>query len=193
MSTWRSLLAAQPNLPHETTLQRRTLHDGFLRLRADEVRLPSGRAGQREVVEHRGSAFMIPLTEDDHILMVRQYRYAVGEYLLELPAGVVDPGESPVEAARRELIEEVGHEPASVRQLAEVFITPGYCTEVGTLWLCEGCRPVAGAVDADEPLSVLRNPRGEIAQMLTAPERPIRNGMTLSGLLWLVNGAALGG
>ena len=93
----------------EETLSSETVFEGrVIGLRVDAVRLPNGRSGVREVVEHDESVVIVPVTGDGEVLLVRQYRYPVGEAILEAPAGGVDAGETPHECARRELREETG-------------------------------------------------------------------------------------
>jgi ADP-ribose pyrophosphatase len=179
-------LASAPDLPHETALGSRRAFDGhLLHVRVDEVRLPSGRESVREIVEHPGSAVIVPVRVDGHLLMIRQYRYAIGDYLLELPAGVLDPGEDAIAAARRELIEETGHEAGAVRELSTVYVSPGYTQERSTLVLAEGCVPVAHEADQDEPIQLVRVPLADIPALLTAGASPIRNAQAMLGLMWL--------
>jgi ADP-ribose pyrophosphatase len=91
--------------------------------------LPSGREATREVIEHPGAVAILPVTEEGKLILVRQFRYAVGKSLLEVPAGTREPGEPDEETARREWHEEVGLEAESIELLARFFISPGWCTE----------------------------------------------------------------
>ena len=104
--------------------------------------LPSGRASQRAVVERPKSVVIIPVTTEGEVLLIRQYRYAVDQYLIELPAGLIDPGEDALATAARELAEEAGYEPSTMRVLTTVYMSPGYTDEQTTYVLAEGCRPV---------------------------------------------------
>ncbi|MGH2453238.1 MAG: NUDIX domain-containing protein [bacterium] len=120
----------------ETLVRSRRIYAGrVLGLRVDEVRLADGRTAQREIVDHPGAAVVVPLTDAGEVLMVRQYRYAVGEPLLEVPAGTLEPGEEALACARRELIEEVGAEAARWDLLAVLYPSPGVLTEVMHLFL----------------------------------------------------------
>jgi len=180
-------LPEAPDLPHETRIGTRRAFDGhLLHVRVDDVRLPSGRESVREIVEHPGSAVIVPVTADGHVLLIRQFRYLTGEYLLELPAGIVDPGEDVIATGRRELIEETGHEAGSIRELATVYVSPGYTGERSTLLLAEGCRPVAHEADQDEPIQLVRVPLAEVPALLDAGDSPIRNAQAMLGLMWLV-------
>src|SRR4028119_815213 len=88
---------------HEQAISTRRIHEGrIINLREDTVRLPSGREGKREVVEHKGAACVVPVLPDGRIVLVRQWRHATGEALLEIPAGGLNEGESPQECAERE-------------------------------------------------------------------------------------------
>lgn len=108
-----------------------------VRLRVDTVELPDGRQTSREVVEHPGAAAIVPLDADGRVHLVRQYRDAVGEELLEIPAGKLKPGEEPADCAIRELREETGLEAGRIELLASIYSTPGFSDEVIHLFLAE--------------------------------------------------------
>jgi len=99
---------------------------------------PAGFEIQRAIVQHRGSAVMLPVDEKKRILLVRQYRFPARRYLWELPAGTVDPGETPLQTARRELIEETGLRARSFRKIAEFYPSPGFLSEKMTIYLATG-------------------------------------------------------
>jgi ADP-ribose pyrophosphatase len=98
-------------------------------IHVDRVVMPHGREIDLEVVRHAQSAVLVPMPDPTHVVMVRQYRYPVDQWLWELPAGTLDPGETPEEAARRECHEEVGLVPSEVSRLGAFLATPGYCDE----------------------------------------------------------------
>jgi ADP-ribose pyrophosphatase len=144
----------------------------------DVVRLPHGREVALDVIRHPRSVVLLPVPEPGHIILVRQYRYAVNRWLWELPAGSVDAGEEPETAAGRECQEEIGQVPATVMRLAALYPTPGYCDEEMIFFrlsgLAEGTEPAA--VDDDEDIEartftladardMIR--RGEIVDMKT--------------------------
>ncbi len=116
----------------------RRLHDGWVRVRADTLRYPGGRESAVEVVEHPGSVTIIAFDEEGLLLLVRQYRHPAGRELLELPAGTLDPGESPERCAERELQEETGYRPARLERLGGFFLAPGYCSEYQDVFLASG-------------------------------------------------------
>jgi ADP-ribose pyrophosphatase len=159
----------------------------YVSLRVDEVILPSGRASERHVVERNPSVVIIPVTTDDHVLLVRQYRHAVGQRLIELPAGMIDEGEDILEAAARELREETGHEAASLKILATVYLSPGFTNEESTFVLAEGCVPVPFDADPDEPIQVTRLPMAEIPALLEPGDTRINQAQAMLGLLWLLH------
>jgi ADP-ribose pyrophosphatase len=101
----------------------------IVNLRVDDVRLPNGKAGKREVVEHGGAVAVVPMRDRETVLMVRQFRLPAGKALLEIPAGGLDGDESPEDAARRELTEEIGMTPARLLPLYGAFSAPGYTNE----------------------------------------------------------------
>src|SRR5215204_2527082 len=95
----------------------------------DEVKLPHGPTVKMDVVRHSKSVVIIPVPEAGHVILIRQYRHAVNQWLWELPAGSVDEGETPEQAAKRECHEEIGQLPETVVRLSAMFPTPGYCDE----------------------------------------------------------------
>src|SRR5881275_2167398 len=112
------------------TLDHERVYDGTVfDVDRDKVRMPNGRTVVVDVVRHSKSVVLIPLPEPGHVVLIKQYRYAVNAFLWELPAGSVDEGESPEQAARRECHEEIGLVPATVVRLTALYPTPGYCDE----------------------------------------------------------------
>ena len=119
-------------------------------VREDRVTLPGGRTVQMDLVEHRGSVVLLPMISPRELVMVRQYRYAIDRWIWELPAGSVEAGEDPDEAARRECREEVRLEPGSIARLGAFYPTPGFCTEVMVFYRIEGLTPLTTHVELDE-------------------------------------------
>ncbi len=111
-------------------------HGRVVNLRVDEVRIGDGSLRTREVVEHPGGVAVVILTEQNQVLMVRQFRYACNEVLLEIPAGKLEAGEDPFEAMRREQREETGTTASQYISLGAIYPTPGYDSEVIHLWAC---------------------------------------------------------
>ena len=144
----------------------------------DVVRLPNGREVTLDVVRHPRSVVLIPVPEPGHVILVRQYRYVVNQTLWELPAGSVDPGETPEQAARRECHEEIGQVPATIVRLAALLPTPGYCDEEMVFFRLSGLDEPTEAAQLDEDEDIeprvfeLRDARemvrrGEIVDMKT--------------------------
>ncbi len=169
-------------------------YDGKLvRVRVDDVRLPSGRTGKREVVEHPGAVAIVAVTADEHLLLVRQYRHAAGRVLLELPAGTREPGESVIETARRELIEETGYAPGRLSELLTFFPTPGYSAEEITLFRADDCFATGQDRDVEEVTRVVLVPLTDVPLLIVPGSDQVTDGKTLIGLLWLLrntNGSA---
>jgi len=138
-------------------LSSRRLYSGHvLSLDLDEVEEPGGVHAQREVVRHSGSVAILAVTDDAQLVLVRQYRYPVDALVWELPAGRLDPGEQPKEAAQRELEEETGLSPAQIEPLLTYFTSPGFCDEVMHLFRATALRAVPTRPDADERIDVAR-------------------------------------
>jgi ADP-ribose pyrophosphatase len=120
----------------------------------DRVRMPNGREVTVDIVRHPKSVVLLPVPEPGQIILIRQYRYAVNRWLWELPAGSVDEGEQPEEAARRECHEEIGQVPETAIRLGALHPTPGYCDEEMLFFRLSGLsKPTAAAaVDEDEDI-----------------------------------------
>jgi len=116
----------------------------------DRVRMPNGRTVTLEIVRHSKSVVLVPMPEPGHVVLVRQFRYAVNASLWELPAGSVDEGETPEAAAARECHEEIGQVPATVVRLAALYPTPGYCDEQMVFFRLSGLTDPAEAAALDE-------------------------------------------
>lgn len=116
----------------------RRAHDGWLSVRVDRLRFAGGRESTAEVVEHRGGVTLVAFDSQGRLLMVRQYRHPAGRWLLELPAGTLDPGESPETCAERELQEETGYRPGGLERLGGFYLAPGYCTEYQHVFVASG-------------------------------------------------------
>jgi len=144
----------------------------------DNVRMPNGREVTVDVVRHPKSVVLVPVPSPGHVILVRQFRYAVNAFLWELPAGSVDEGESPEQAARRECHEEIGLVPDTIVRLAAMYPTPGYCNEEMVFFRLSNLEEPteAAAMDEDEDIEAktfeLREARdmvrrGEITDMKT--------------------------
>ncbi|MCW3979091.1 MAG: NUDIX hydrolase [Candidatus Bathyarchaeota archaeon] len=166
----------------EKTLSSNTLHRGrnfdFLQ---DKVELPNGRRTIRYVVRHPGAVAIVPLLPDGRILLVRQYRYAAGKNLLEIPAGTLEPGEDPFECAKRELREETGFEAGELRGLLSCFMAPGYSSEVIHFFAARDLREVGAEQEPDEAIENEALELGEILEQIR--ENAIEDAKTIVGIL----------
>lgn len=125
-----------------------------------DVRIDTIREGdveyKREIVVHRGSAVIVPVFEDGTVALVRQYRHAAGKYLLEIPAGGVEDGETPETGAKRELEEEIGVTAANVELLTEFYVSPGFLTEKMYVFLATGLTETSQNLEIDELIEIER-------------------------------------
>jgi len=155
-----------------------------INLRLDGIELPSGRKTTREIVEHSDCVAIVVVDEAENVILVRQHRSAAGEDLIEIPAGKVEPGESPLACAHRELREETGYLARKVEALGGFYASPGYSTEYLHLYLATELEPVPETPDADEIMDVVRIPLASIPEMIASGE--IRDAKTLVGLLRVI-------
>jgi 8-oxo-dGTP pyrophosphatase MutT (NUDIX family) len=151
------------------------------KLRVDQVSIDGNPPVSWEVLEHPGGVSIVPFDEDGNILMVRQYRHAVGVKLLELPAGTLKKGEDPDLTARRELQEEVGMDATNIELIGEFFLAPGYSSELMRVYLATGLFPATLPQDEDEVIAVERVPFNDAVAM--ALNGQIRDAKSVSGLL----------
>jgi ADP-ribose pyrophosphatase len=150
-------------------------------LYVETVTLPNGHTTTLEVIHHPGAAAVVPFLADGTILMVRQYRHAVGGYLFEIPAGKLDPGETPEACALRETEEEVGHLVGQLEKLGAILTTPGFTDEIIHLYAGYDLVPTASATEPDEDLTVVRMP---FAEALSRVERgEIQDAKSMAALL----------
>ena len=157
----------------------------------DRVRLPNGRELDMELVHHRGAAAVVPVLDDGTVLLVRQYRYASGGWLLEIPAGKLDHGEAPEACARRETEEETGYRPARLEPLGWIWTSPGFADEKIWLYLATGLEPTQQTLEHDEVLSLERMPLKEAVDKAARGE--IHDAKSVCALLRAAASASPGG
>jgi ADP-ribose pyrophosphatase len=126
----------------------------ILNLRVDQVEFPDGKSTIREIVEHRGAAAIVPVLEGNKIVLVRQFRYATGSDLLEIPAGTLERDEPPEVCAERELEEETGYTCHNIRKIFECYIAPGYSTEKIHFYLARNLEPSKMKPEFDEQIKI---------------------------------------
>lgn len=164
-----------PDPPHtddplfETPTASERLYDGHIvGLRRDTLRLHNGRQVTREIVEHAPAVVVLALDADGRIPFVRQWRVPTGGPLLELPAGGIDPGETPEQAAARELQEEVGLKPGALERVAGFWVAPGWASEYLHAYIARDCEPASLPADADEQVEVHRHTLHEALELVAA-------------------------
>ena len=166
----------------EEKLESQSVYAGkIINVRVDSIGLSGGRTSTREVVEHRNAVVIIPMDSEDNVILVRQYRYAVGQFLLEAPAGIIELGESPTECAERELQEEIGFFPQSLRPLGGFWSSPGFCDEYMYVFLAENLVESKLDEDYDENIMIEKIPLSRINSLIKIGE--IEDGKTIAAML----------
>lgn len=140
-----------------------------------------GRTHKRETVRHAGSAVIIPVFDDGTIALVRQYRHPTVKYLLEAPAGKLDEGETPAQAAARELEEELGFIAGNLEKLSEFFVSPGFCEEKMWVYLATDLAESKQRLEDDEIIEIVRMPFTQALSMITTGE--IEDAKTIIGVM----------
>lgn len=173
-------------MTEEKTVSSREIYDGHVvRLRVDTVTTADGRQTIREIVEHSACIAVIAIDDDDNVLFVRQYRKPIEKELLEIPAGGVDPGETPEEAVIRELQEECGYRPGKVERLAGFYSSPGFCTEYLHLYLATELSPSRLFAEDTASIKLERVPVADIEGMLA--QEVLEDGKSIVGLRILLD------
>jgi ADP-ribose pyrophosphatase len=154
----------------------------------DEVIEPGGIRARRDIVHHPGSVVILALDETGtgpRLLLERQYRHAAESYLWELPAGRIDPGESELAAAKRELREETGYSASSWRRILKYYASPGFMDETMAIYLAAGLKAGRAQPEEDEFIRRRLLPLSDAARMVQ--KGTIRDGKTIAAILWLQN------
>jgi ADP-ribose pyrophosphatase len=170
----------------ETCVESKQVYLGdFLHIRSDQVRLPDGSLAIREFVVHPGAVMIVPLLDDNRVVVEHQYRYPMGKVMLEFPAGKLNPGESSVHCAARELAEETGYRAAEWAYAGILHNAIAYSDEGIEVWFARGLSLGETKRDAGEFLDVHVS---DMATLLTqAQNGQLTDAKTLIGLLWLQN------
>ena len=164
--------------------KRQEIYKGrVVNLTVDEIITANGIETIREVFHHPGGAAVVPILPDGRILLVKQFRYPMRETLLELPAGKIDPGETPEVTAARELEEEVGYSAGKLKKISEFYSTPGFCDEKIHLYLAEDLRPCPIGGDHDEELEVVSFALPELLELIR--DTRITDAKTIIGIQYL--------
>lgn len=169
--------------PGQVVSSQRLYEGRAIQLRVDTIRKSSGKETTREVVEHSDCVAILAIDAEDNLLLVRQFRHAVGSDLLEIPAGGIDPGETPDQAVRRELREETGFVPNRVVRLGGFYSSPGYCTEYLHLYLATDLMLSPLVAEDTEEIEVVRVPSKEVRGLVASGR--IRDAKSIAGILSL--------
>jgi len=162
-------------------IKRRTIHVGkVIDLGIEIASLPTGGDCELEIIRHPGGAVALALNSDNEVCLLRQYRYATGGWLWELPGGRLEQGESALESAQRELREEAGLEAGKWQTFTEIWSTPGFCDEKLYLYLARDLKSVESCRDEDEVIEVHWLPLGEAIRM--CDNNDISDAKTMIGL-----------
>ena len=165
----------------EKCLSRQEIFNGHIvNLRVDEVELPNGQKGRREVVRHGAAVAIVALDEEQNIIMVRQYRYATEQLMLEIPAGLIEADEDPLAAAQRELEEETGLRAHVWEELSRFYSSPGFCDELIYLYLATDLYLGQSNPDEDEFIESARFPLSFARQMMQLSE--LHDSKTIIGI-----------
>lgn len=166
----------------ETTLSEKTIFQGkLLTFNLRQTQLTDGQTVQREIVVTRGAVVIVPLTADNEVRLVKQFRSGVEDWMLELPAGTLEKGEDPDLAAPRELLEETGDQAATWHKLGGFYSAPGILTEYLNLYLATDLTPGPNQLEFDEHIEVLTVPWADAITMIG--QGKIEDAKTIAGLM----------
>ena len=169
--------------PETVVIRHEAIHSGkVVDLYVDTVRMPSGRSAIREVVHHPGCVVAVPVSSDGKILLVRQFRYPLQKYILELPAGKLDSGQPPLETIKRELEEEIGYRAGVVDYQFSFYTSPGFCDEIIHFFMASSLQEVGQKLEEGEHITVEGYTLEECLQLIMTGE--IADGKTILGILW---------
>ncbi|MDD4874368.1 MAG: NUDIX hydrolase [Dehalococcoidales bacterium] len=167
----------------EETISSKTIYKGqILNLRIDEVRLPDGTKGTREIIEHSDCIAVVPVDNNGNILLVRQYRKPLEKMLLEIPAGGIEPGENPDKAVRREMQEETGFLPGKVKRMGGFYASPGYCQEYLHLYTATDLLPTKLHAEDTDSIELVPVPLSKIEGLIKSGE--IIDAKSVAGILY---------
>lgn len=170
----------------EKTMKSEKVYEGkILNLRVDTVEMPDKKYSKREIVEHPGGVAILALTDEGRVPMVKQYRKAIEDYLLELPAGKLEYGEDPLECAKRELKEETGYVTEDIVLLGELYSSPGFLTEKIYIFLAQELKAGPQDLDEGEYLEVEEISLKHLIDMTIKCE--LRDSKTVTGILLAQN------
>lgn len=168
----------------ETRVDGREVYDGhFLKIQSDTVDLPNGKRATREYIRHPGAVVILPLFDDGSLLLERQFRYPLDRVFVEFPAGKIDPGEEPLECAKRELAEETGYTATTWNFVCTIHNAIAYSNEHLDIYLARGLTEGERKLDDGEFLDTFRLPAGELLQWVR--EGKVTDVKTIIGAFWI--------
>jgi ADP-ribose pyrophosphatase len=177
----------KPSHPKARLISSRTVYRGpVFWVTSDDVQEPGGVRARRDIIHHTGSVVVLAVDESGptpRVLLERQYRHAAKDYLWELPAGRIDPGEKPLPAAKRELLEETGYTAANWRRILNFYASPGFVAETMSVYLATGLQAGTAQPEEDEVIQKRLVPLSTALRMVLGGT--IRDAKTISSVLWL--------
>jgi ADP-ribose pyrophosphatase len=183
----KSVQSKKRSRPKARLISSRTVYRGpVFWVTTDDVQEPGGVRARRDVIHHTGSVVILAVDESGstpRVLLERQYRHAAEDYLWELPAGRIDPGEKPLPAARRELLEETGYTATHWRRILNFYASPGFVAETMSVYLATGLRTGTAQPEDDEVIQKRMVPLSTALRMVLTGT--IRDAKTISSVLWL--------
>ena len=156
--------------PEKKLAGQQIYHGRAVNIRVDTVEKASGKKTTRDVVEHSNCIAVVAIDEHNNVLLVRQFRYPVDRFLLEIPAGGIDPGEEPIDSVRRELQEEIGYFPRKIDKLGGFYAIPGYGTEYLHCFLATDLVPGRLVAEDTDDIELVRVSQDEIPQLIASGE-----------------------
>ncbi|MEZ0536067.1 NUDIX domain-containing protein [Caldicellulosiruptoraceae bacterium PP1] len=169
------------NLEEKTINEKLIYESSFLSFKVEDVLLPNGSTSKRAIVVHPGASVIVPIDENQNVIMVKQFRKPLNKVILELPAGKLDDGEDPLNCAKRELEEETGYTSEQLIKLTEIYTTPGFSNEVIHVFLASNLKEGNTNTDVDEFVEVIKLPLKKVVEMVMNGE--IKDAKTIIGLL----------
>lgn len=171
---------------NEKTIDSKKIYNGkVLRLRVDEVVLNNGHKTSREIVEHNGAVAIIPILDGEKMFLVKQFRKAIEQELIELPAGKIEKGEDPKESALRELEEEIGYKAGSIEKIFSIYTSPGFSNEIIHIYVAKNLIKTKTDRDEDELMDVIVLDFEEVKEMIN--KREIMDAKSIVGILAYFN------
>ena len=170
----------------EKTIRTERIYSGrVINLRKDEVTLPNGKKSTREIIDHPGAVVILAQNSKEKVIMVKQFRKAIEDVLLELPAGTLEPNEEIINCAKRELEEETGYQAQNWEKIYDFYSAPGFCSEKLSLFYAWNLKKTKTKTDHDEFIKVMEYDKKRITSLLN--NNQVRDAKTLVGILWWLN------